>query len=200
MFPQDFDCAEKMASSCPVTMGGSANQRLIYHVCEFLAARKVVETGVAYGWSSLSILLSLQNRSDAHLISTDMPYPGRDNDRYVGCVVPDNLRARWEILRTSDRRGLPQAISRSQPLDLCHYDSDKSYQGRMWSYRRIWQALRAGGMLISDDVGDNLAFHDFAKKVSVSPVVVAYENRYCGLLVKPLSQSDMTQDGGAVAQ
>jgi len=95
MFPQDFDFAAKMASSCPVTMGGSANQRLIYHVCEFLAARKVVETGVAYGWSSLSILLSLQNRSDAHLISTDMPYPGRDNDRYVGCVVPDNLRARW---------------------------------------------------------------------------------------------------------
>jgi predicted O-methyltransferase YrrM len=184
-FPDEFRFAEGAANACPVAMGGPANLQFVYQLCEYLSARRVLETGVAYGWSSLAILLSLQKRKDARLVSTDMPYPGRDNDLYVGCVVPEHLRNQWEIIRSSDRRGLPQAILRVQPLDICHYDSDKSYEGRMWAYPRIWASLREGGILISDDIGDNLAFHDFAQRMALQPIVAVYENRYCGVLVKP---------------
>ena len=57
--------------------------------------RRVIETGVAYGWSSLALLLSLKNRNGL-LVSTDLPYAGLDNDPYVGCVVPDELARKLE--------------------------------------------------------------------------------------------------------
>ena len=34
----------------------------------------------------------------------------RNNDRFVGCVVPDELRGQWTLLRWSDRVGVPKAI------------------------------------------------------------------------------------------
>ena len=37
-------------------------------------------------------------------------------------------------------------------IDLCHYDSHKDYDARMWAYPRLWAALRSGGIFISDDI------------------------------------------------
>ncbi len=54
----------------------------------------------------------------------------------------------------ADREGLPRALREAAPVDLAHYDSDKSPQGRAFAYAAIWQALREGGILVSDDVGD----------------------------------------------
>jgi hypothetical protein len=36
----------------------------------------------------------------------------------------------------------------------------------------LWRALCPGGVLISDDINDNLGFRDFANKVGVKPQVV----------------------------
>lgn len=59
-----------------------------------------------------------------------MPYPGRGNEASVGVVVPDAYREAWTIIREPDRRGLLKAITASGGLvDLCHYDSDKSWWG-----------------------------------------------------------------------
>ena len=166
-------------------MGGSANLNLIYWLCEYREARHVIETGVAYGWSSLALLLSLRNRRESRLVSTDMPYPGRNNDQYVGCVVPASLRSNWHVIRRPDRRALPKALEELSTIDMCHYDSDKSYEGRMWAYSLLWKALKKGGLLISDDIGDNVAFRDFADTVAVDPTVVVFENKYSGVLIKP---------------
>src|SRR5690606_30344108 len=83
--------AEEVEQSTPVKMGGAGALDLIYNVCEFSQAQNALETGVAYGWSSLAALLSLHKRNGT-LYSSDMPYLGKDNDVYVGCVVPDDLR------------------------------------------------------------------------------------------------------------
>jgi hypothetical protein len=185
LFPAEFSEADRRAAACPVSMGGAADLNLIYWICEYSNAIKVIETGVAYGWSSLSILLSLRSRADGRLISTDMPYPGRGNEEYVGCVVPEDFTALWKIIRLPDRGGLPLALAELNVIDVCHYDSDKSYEGRMWAYPLLWSALRPGGVLISDDIGDNLAFRDFSQSVALDPVVIAFKNKYSGVLVKP---------------
>lgn len=76
-------------------------------------------------------------------------------------------------------------------IDLCHYDSDKSYEGRAWAYPLLWKHLRSGGLMISDDIGDNTAFRDFAAECEVEPVVILAAgsggagSRYVGILVKP---------------
>jgi len=187
-FPHEFAEAEERARGCPVPMGGPGNLDLLYCMADYLQAKKVVETGVAYGWSSLAILLSLKHRKGAKLISTDLPYPHRNSQDYVGCVVPEALRRHWRLLRLADREGLPIALGDLQPLDLCHYDSDKSYEGRMWAYPRLWNALRPGGCLISDDVEDNLGFHDFCEHLGIAPVIVEMPckdgKQYAGILFK----------------
>jgi len=183
-----FTHAEAVVRKCPVEMGGPGDLDLLYWVAEHLKARRVVETGVAYGWSSLVLLLSLSRRRDGYLISTDKPYVNRNNDRYVGCVVPESLKTFWEIVKGADRDVLSKALNKSGPIDMCHYDSDKSYEGRMWAYRRLWKSLRQGGYFISDDIGDNIAFRDFCRQVSTSPIIVkaisGTRAKYAGILIK----------------
>jgi len=182
-YPDVFKRSEAAAAACPVPMGGRGDLELLYQLSEHIQAQRVIETGVAYGWSSLALLLSL-NKRNGILVSTDLPYPGMGNDSYVGCVVPDELRDNWKLLRGADRRRVPEAIQLVGTLDLCHYDSDKSYRGRMWTYPRLWEALRSNGIFISDDIGDNMGFAEFARSVAVEPFVVRNGEKYAGILVK----------------
>ena len=185
LYSDRFENANRIKKACPVEMGGPGDLDLLYWSAEHLRASKVIETGVAYGWSSLAILLSLRNRKDSKLISTDMPYPTRNNDTYVGCVVPEELKQNWYVLKYADRQALPKAIKVLDKIDMCHYDSDKSYDGRMWAYPMLWKALRPGGFFISDDIGDNVAFRDFSSLVKCDPIVIKKDNKYIGVMVKP---------------
>jgi predicted O-methyltransferase YrrM len=182
-FEDIFKRSEEAAAACPVKMGGPSNLDLLYQLAEHVQARRVIETGVAYGWSSLALLLSIKKRNGM-LVSTDLPYAGLDNDLYVGCVVPDELHENWKLLRGPDRQRIPEAINLVGTLDLCHYDSDKSYSGRMWTYPRLWEALCSGGLFISDDIGDNMGFPDFTRSVAIEPIVVRSGEKYAGILVK----------------
>lgn len=191
LFPQIWDGALDRATRCPVKMGGAGLANLLYHLALHVRATRVVETGVAYGFSSLALLLALRE-TNGRLTSVDMPYPGRGNEQYVGCVVPEELRPLWALLRYPDSIGLPRAIkAMAGPLDLFHYDSDKQYEGRAWAYPLAWKHLRAGGLLVSDDIDDNTAFRDFAEHINVEPVVVrgagpgGAGTRFVGILRKP---------------
>jgi hypothetical protein len=184
LFPSQMKWAYHKARECPVDMGGPGNVDLIFWLAEHKSARRVVETGIAYGWSSLAILLSIDRRDGAMLVSTDMPFIGLNNEPYVGCVVPPELRAKWQIIRLADRPGLARALQETGKIDLCHYDSDKSYAGRMWAYPKLWAALTPGGFMISDDVSDNVGFRDFSLAVGREPVVVACDGKFVGVLVK----------------
>ena len=189
LFPDLVATGAKRVRECPTWMGGPGDMNLLYSITEHLKAERVIETGVAYGWSSLAILLSLENRPASRLISTDMPVPNARGEEYVGCVVPSEMRWQWSILKWADRQALPRALRELGILDMCHYDSDKSYEGRMWAYPLLWKALRPGGAFISDDIGDNFAFRDFAAATESDPVVVEMREqagiKYVGTLVKP---------------
>lgn len=165
-------------------MGGASHMPLIHALCEQLAATRVIETGVAFGWSSLAVLLSLRNRPAARLYSVDLPYFVRRNDPWMGCVVPVEFRKQWIFYRMADREGLPRAIRAAETADLVHYDSDKSLEGRRWAYPILWAALRSGGVLISDDVGDNHAFREFSTRCGITPHIVQSDNKYLGILSK----------------
>lgn len=189
-FPAEFDAADRRVAEVPMKLGGAGNLSLLYTLCEGFQARRVLETGVAYGWSSLAVLLSLRNRRGARLYSVDLPYLAFQNDRWVGAAVPDDLRCLWKLYRMADREGLPKALKAAGCIDLAHYDSDKSPAGRRFAYGLIWRALRPSGLLVSDDVGDNLAFRDFCISVEVPPIIVTQAGKYQGIVVKPRDEFD----------
>ncbi|SMO64702.1 Methyltransferase domain-containing protein [Chryseobacterium rhizoplanae] len=170
-------------AQCPITMGGPGALELIYYACEYTKAQNVLETGVAYGWSSLAILLSLQKR-DGTLYSSDMPYLAQDGDEYVGYVVPENLKKYWKLFRFADRESLPKIFKQVSSFDVFHYDSDKSYHGRMWAYHQIYKRLKPGAVFISDDIGDNSAYQDFCAKKNINTTVVEYSGKYIGVFIK----------------
>ena len=152
------------------TSGGS-NINLIFAICESIGARNVLETGVAYGWSSSAILFSIKNRKNSKLVSVDMPYPGKNNDQDVGIIIPTDLKKYWTLLRYADKEGIPKALKILKNIDFCHYDSDKSYDGRMLSYKIIWDNLSKNGIFYSDDIADNNAFIDFCRKNKLKPLI-----------------------------
>jgi len=184
VFPEEFSYAHQKANTSPYKMGGEGNMNLLYNICEQIRAEYVIETGVAYGWSSLSILVSLVKRPNSILISTDMPYAKMGNDDYVGIVVSPKLKAHWKLIRESDISGLPKALKNISYLDLVHYDSDKSYLGRTITYPKLYNKLRKGGVFISDDINDNLAFKHFCEQHQKQAVIVPFGNRYVGVFIK----------------
>lgn len=183
LFPEELKSASKKEADCPIKMGGAGALELIYHACEFTQAKNAVETGVAYGWSSLAALLSLEKRNGT-LYSSDMPYLGQDGDQYVGCVVPENLRKNWRLFRHADKESLPKIFGEADLFDVIHYDSDKSYEGRTWAYNELYKHLREGGVFISDDIGDNSAYQDFCEKNGIDSTVVEFEGKFVGLFIK----------------
>lgn len=185
LYPEVWRSAESRAGEEAIHLGGPAQADFLHHLCRHRPMKTVVETGVAAGWSSLAILLALQERGSGELFSVDMPYPRRDNEHSVGCVVADDLRGRWHLFREPDRDALPKILRQRRPVDLVHHDSDKTYKGRMFVYGKAWEALMPSGLLMSDDVEDNAAFRDFANSVGRPPTVFAKSpGNYAGFIIR----------------
>ena len=177
--------AKLLAQNSKVEMGGAGDLDLLFAASKLSNAKNILETGVAYGWASLAILTSISDKKDAKLISIDMPYPKMNNEDFVGIVVSDSLRGKWDLIREPDRNGIKKALNKfGGVIDLCHYDSDKSYYGRMYAYPILWDALKINGVFISDDIQDNLYFSNFVKKKSCKFAVVDYDGKYIGLARK----------------
>lgn len=180
--------ANKLASNYKGLMGGPGYIDFIYNAVRLLKAKLVIETGVAYGWSSLAILAGFsENNDEGKLYSVDMPYPNRNNEPYVGIVVPKRFKKNWKIIDRPDITGIPIAKKLIQTkIDLCHYDSDKTREGRSISYPILWESLRSGGLFISDDIGDNLFFAEFVNSLNAPYCVVKVQgNQYMGAIRKP---------------
>jgi len=164
--------------------GGQGHIFLLYSICENIESIKVLETGVAYGWSSAAILQSISKRS-GKLISVDMPMIKQTDYHLIGVAVSEDLKGNWELLREPDRNGLLRAIKKhNYSYDLAHYDSDKTYYGRKWSQPLIWKYLKKGGFFISDDIEDNSAFREFVLSNNLDFSVLRFEGKYVGIVRK----------------
>lgn len=178
--------AEKLATKSSVKMGGPGNIHLIFDCVRLSKAKKIIETGVAYGWSSLAVLKALSLTNDGKLYSVDMPYPTKNNENDVGIVIPQNLKKNWSLIRKPDRPGILDALNQaSGQIDLCHYDSDKSWWGRDFAYPILWNALKSNGIFISDDIQDNLYFSEFVNKKSLKFAIVEFNGKFIGCIRKP---------------
>jgi len=189
--PEVFAEANRRRLDHGIYATGSAYTDLVYWIAKTSGARRILETGVANGWSTLAFLLAIRGREGAKLVSVDFPPSSPEIDRAFACVVPDDLRGPWTPIREPDIVGVPKALDLLGEVDLAHYDSDKSYAGRMRTYPLIWDKLAPGALLISDDIDDNIGFHDFCKRVGEPPTIVEQPAddhtlaKFIGVLRKP---------------
>lgn len=184
LFQDEFAGALQAQAKAPVKMGGAGSLSVIYYINEFTTAKSSVETGVAYGWSSFAALASLVQRNGI-LYSSDMPYITQNQSSdFVGCVIPDRYKNNWKLFRFADKESLPKIFDQCSSFDVVHYDSDKTYDGRMWAYKILWEKLRKGGIFMSDDIGDNAAFKDYCEQNDLTPYIVEFDEKFAGIIIK----------------
>lgn len=176
-----YEERSKLVEKNPYKFGGGGDHALLYNVCRNNNINAILETGVANGWTTLSILLSIRKDNKKFLTSIDLPYPYLNSQKYIASAVPNYLKDRWQLLLGRDYKILSKL---NNTYDLVHYDSDKSYYGKLRCFEKIWSLLKKHGIFISDDVSDNNAFIDFAISKNKTPTVYKYSNKYIGFLIK----------------
>lgn len=177
------DEALQKLSLIDIQLGGGGNYPLLYFLTRFLEPGVVVETGVAAGWSSQAILLALRNNSgDGQLYSSDFPYFRHENpESLIGCIVDDELKADWTLLIEGDKFNLPRIVSECGRIDLFHYDSDKSFEGRRFALACAEAVLAPDAIVVFDDIQDNLHFADLVENRDWAFHVFEFEGKYIGL-------------------
>lgn len=168
-------------------LGGGGVYPLLYYLTRLRQPEIVVETGVSVGWSSTAILHALRQNGSGHLWSSELPYQPRYSDvdyaQYRGLLVDKDLRDRWTLLLDGDRENLPQIATSVGQVDLFHYDSDKSYEGREFASALLEPVLAKDAIVIFDDIQNNLHFRDWSRG---RPARVAYfEGKYVGVVGLP---------------
>jgi predicted O-methyltransferase YrrM len=161
--------------------------RIVGGIVRLTKPERVVETGVAFGFSSATILRAMADNGTGHLFSVDLPPIQYDPEKPIGQVVPDELRDRWTLRLGDSRKLLAPLVAEAAPIDVFIHDSLHTYASQLREYRVAWPHLRSGGILISDDVA-NPAFGEFAEEVGAEPHYVygsAARSSVVGLLRKP---------------
>jgi hypothetical protein len=164
-----------------VDLGGPAGVELLYFLTRALRPAEALETGVAAGWSTAAILAALAANGGGRLHSSDFPlFRISDPERYIGCVVPEELRGSWSLHLKGDRKNLPEILAHVPVVGLSHYDSDKTRAGREYFLRRVRSCTGPRHVLVMDDIQDNLVFREH---VATQPVyrVFAYQGKFIGL-------------------
>ncbi len=159
--------------------------RLCYLACRQLRPRVVVETGVAYGVTSAYILQALEDNGYGELHSIDLPPLGKDAESYVGYVIPQHLKIRWTLRAGSARNILPQVLRDTGSIDVFVHDSLHTYRHMKWEFQSALQALRPGGLLISDDIEVNRAFEETIGRPDVEEWIAIREDEkaaICGAI------------------
>jgi predicted O-methyltransferase YrrM len=151
----------------------------------------VVETGVARGISSAYILCAMKENGVGQLYSIDLPAQqaaveenaGRETHRYtlsdgqthkhyeIGHLVPEYLKDRWTLILDDARVALPALMEKLQNIDFFYHDSLHTYDHMKFEFETAWPRLRDGGLLLSDDVLWNNAFHEACKNHNRKPAI-----------------------------
>lgn len=146
--------------------GGPGNLALLHFLVRLLRPDTVVETGVASGASSRSILEALFTNGSGHLYSSDLAgVIPREN---AGLCVDRTMRSRWTILHEGDRNNIPHLLDSIVSIDLVHYDSAKDPEEMRWVLEQLAPQLGLHAVIVLDDVDRHGFVQEFVNSTSYS--------------------------------
>ena len=150
--------------------------RLVGAIVKLVQPATMVETGVAFGYTTATVLRVMRENGRGHLYSIDLPPLQYDPDEAIGRAVPDELKDRWTLSVGDSRKLLAPVAAKAAPIDIFLHDALHTYSAQLREYRTVWPKLRAGGVLISDDVA-NPAFVQFSNEVGAMPHLIVGPSR-----------------------
>lgn len=157
----------------------------LYLLCKIIQPEKVVETGVAYGLSSMYVLQALEENNKGFLYSIDSVFSPWQTKEMIGSVIPSNLKHRWKFNFGSSSEKLNDLMSSLNSVDIFLHDSLHTYKNMMFEFDTAWPFIAKNGFLISDDIGDNNAFYDFSTKMNQDSLILKQkENSFFGIIRK----------------
>lgn len=150
--------------------------RIVGGIVKLTRPRTMVETGVAFGFTTATVLRAMHDNASGHLYSIDLPPLQYDPDEAIGRAVPEELKDRWTLRLGDSRKLLEPVAAHAAPIDVFLHDALHTYSAQLREYRTVWPKMRAGGVLISDDVA-NPAFVEFAGEVGADPHLIVGRTR-----------------------
>lgn len=158
----------------------------LYILCKIIKPEKVVETGVAYGLSSMYILQALFENKKGTLYSIDSVFTPWQSKEMIGSAIPSYLHKNWKLILGSSSEKLKETLSTLGSLDIFFHDSLHTYKNMTFEFETAWPFVIKNGFLISDDISGNNAFCDFYSKINVTPFVLPQDEKsFLGILKKP---------------
>ncbi|MDE1769769.1 MAG: class I SAM-dependent methyltransferase [Thaumarchaeota archaeon] len=159
----------------------------LYVLCKLLKPDTVVETGVAYGSSSMYILQALSENNKGTLYSIDFAFSPWQSEKMIGAAIPDDLRKNWKLIFGPSSQELPKLLPTISPIDVFFHDSLHTFKNMTSEFETAWPHIKKGGFLISDDISGNNAFYKFYSKLNLDPFVLPQKsspNSFLGILQK----------------
>lgn len=150
---------------------------LMYALTRVVTPDLVVETGIAWGYTSAAILAAMERNGRGRLCSIDLP-PALTSGRRLadgivytftlekglGWIVPDTFRRRWQVVLGDALEELPRLLHELEQIDIFLHDSLHTEEHMATEYRIAWPFIRRRGVLVSDDL--NRAFLQFTRGVA----------------------------------
>jgi len=162
----------------------SDSRKFLYILCRIMKPKNVIETGVAYGLSSFYILSALKKNDIGKLYSIDSVFRPWQSMEMIGTAVPDNLRDRWELVLGKSNERLEEVFNDTDNVGIFIHDSLHSYKNMIFEFNCAIDRIHNNGIIISDDILDNDAFHDFTNKNNLKNSIIKIEDSAIGYIEK----------------
>jgi cephalosporin hydroxylase len=157
---------------------------VLYVLVRALKPVVAVETGVLHGLTTIFLLQALRRNGSGQLISVDMPsYPqsgpaNEDGYRGVlpvnkepGWIVPRDTYHNWQLRIGVSQDILPKLASENLEIDFFCHDSEHTFRTMWFELDWAWKHLKAGGVIVCDNIEASTAFVDFARRVARPPLL-----------------------------
>lgn len=159
----------------------------LYILCKIIKPKIVVETGVAYGLSSMYILQALSENKKGTLYSIDSVFSPWQSKEMIGSAIPLHLRENWKLIFGSSVEKLEDTLTSLNSIDIFFHDSLHTYKNMQFEFKTAWPFINNNGFLLSDDIIGNNAFHNFSSKMNLKSFILPqHEKSLLGILKKTL--------------
>jgi len=142
--------------------------QILYTSIRAFKPKKMIETGVAGGSTSLAILYAMRQNGGGKLYSIDignvMVAPGYE----IGYIVPEEFRSNWSLIIGDSRKELPKLLDQLKKIDCFFHDSDHSYEHMNFEFNTVFPFLNTQNLVLSDDTELNSSFDEFVSKNNYS--------------------------------
>jgi len=186
-FLKDLDLKNYPSKEKPYPINysiSSDSRKFLYILCRIMKPKNVIETGIAYGLSSFYILSALKKNDVGRLYSIDSIFRPWQSEKMIGIAVPENLRDRWKVVLGKSNERLEKVFNETNNVGIFIHDSLHSYKNMIFEFNCAIDRIQDNGIIISDDVLGNDAFHDFTNKNNLKNSILKIEDSVIGYIEK----------------